>query len=388
MNSTPDLISKGRRVPTLDIARFYGMALVYYGHIIEQAMNMKNAVGMYQYKFIYSFHMPFFFLVAGYVAKPEILEMRPGAFLRRLFFTRLFPYLVFSVVFVVLHLLFKASYVATDPSNPTMLMVAAVKTLQGLPLFDIPLWFVTALVSVEVLHYLVGRFLTTDTRIVIAALCCYFGGYYLNQTYQFVQFQQLFNYTLWFANEAPVMYAFYLTGILLRRNGVFTRITGKDREFTGRTWTIFGGGLLCLLAVYLTYDLNTGPFRMFDAVVILLSSHGNVLLFPFTAIAGCFMLLLLAHASRENRLLSYLGRNVFILLILNGVFYHFLNVPFMKWLLEKAPDSALAITGGTAAFTLLSLLLCVPVIHLLHIWLPQLVGRPRTRGPLLPRLLR
>ncbi len=45
------------RILTLDIARFYAMALVFYGHFIERVMYLHNATAALQYKFIYSFHM-------------------------------------------------------------------------------------------------------------------------------------------------------------------------------------------------------------------------------------------------------------------------------------------------------------------------------------------
>jgi len=45
------------RIPAIDLARFYAMALVFYGHFIERFMLLKNPAGFAQYKFIYSFHM-------------------------------------------------------------------------------------------------------------------------------------------------------------------------------------------------------------------------------------------------------------------------------------------------------------------------------------------
>ncbi len=48
------------RVTVIDIARFYAMALVFYGHFIEELMNLKNPAAATHYKFIYSFHGAFF----------------------------------------------------------------------------------------------------------------------------------------------------------------------------------------------------------------------------------------------------------------------------------------------------------------------------------------
>ena len=71
-----------QRVAFIDIARFYGMALVFYGHFIEELMLLKNPAAASQYKFIYSFHMVLFILLAGYVAKEREIEWGVGKFLR------------------------------------------------------------------------------------------------------------------------------------------------------------------------------------------------------------------------------------------------------------------------------------------------------------------
>ncbi len=49
------------RILVIDVARFYAMALVYYGHFIERIMMLKNPAATAQYRFIYSFHMLLFF---------------------------------------------------------------------------------------------------------------------------------------------------------------------------------------------------------------------------------------------------------------------------------------------------------------------------------------
>ena len=48
-----------QRVGFIDMARFYAMALVFYGHFIEEFMLLKNPAGAAQYKFIYSSRDPY-----------------------------------------------------------------------------------------------------------------------------------------------------------------------------------------------------------------------------------------------------------------------------------------------------------------------------------------
>ena len=48
------------RIGIIDTARFFAMALVFYGHCIEEFMLLKNPAGATQYRFIYLFHMVLF----------------------------------------------------------------------------------------------------------------------------------------------------------------------------------------------------------------------------------------------------------------------------------------------------------------------------------------
>jgi acyltransferase len=355
----------------LDVARFFGIALVYYGHIIERIMYLKNPVAAAQYKCIYSFHMPFFFLLAGLTLAPERIRLPAGRFLKRLAASRLVPYFVFTAMLAGLSLVFAGHFVVVDLSTTQGYLAGLVATLRGFPVFNIPLWFMACLVSVELLHYAVGRFLDSTPKLIGAAVLFYLGGYYLTLLVQFIP-----GPNFWLMHEALVIYAFYLAGVVMRRESI---LLGAQPR-----WRLLLAGAACLLLVLFTYDLNTGPFRLFDAVVIVLSGHGNVLLFPLTALAGSLMLLIAAKSAGANRFLMFMGENALILFCLNGVFYHFFNGPFADWFAATLPGHWAAVTGAGLAFTAISLACCIPCILLLNRLVPQLVGKP----PILPRLIR
>lgn len=367
--------ARKKRIAFLDVARFYGIVLVYYGHIVERIMYLKNPAATAQYKFIYSFHMPFFFLLAGFAAPPDKVFLPVRVFLRREAASRLVPYVFFTLVLVVLSLFFAGHFVVADLSTAKGYLVGTIATLTGFPAFNIPLWFLACLVSVEVLHFLLGRFLTTDARLLSVAGLMYLGGYWLTLKVQFIP-----GPNFWLLHEAPVVYAFYLIGVLMRRRNF---LVGR-----GMSWGMVGAVVVCGLAVLLTWNLNQGPFRLFDAVVIVLSGHGNVVWFPFTALAGSLLLLLLARLSQDVTWTAFLGRNALILFCLNGVFYHFLNGPFAEWFARTLPGHALSVTGACAVFSTFSILGCVPFVFLLNRYAPQLVGRPAVHGPFIPALVR
>ena len=99
-------IAETKRILFIDIARFYAMALVFYGHFIERIMILKNPAAAAQYKFIYSFHMMLFFVLAGYVARESGIEFGFGKYLKHRFISRLLPFIFFTAIFIVLPFFF------------------------------------------------------------------------------------------------------------------------------------------------------------------------------------------------------------------------------------------------------------------------------------------
>ncbi len=135
--------------------------------------------------------------------------------------------------------------------------------------------------------------------------------------------------------------------------------------------------------------MNTGPFNFnyFNSVVIMMSSHGHILLFPVTAIAGCAVILFLAQMTPAQRTIAWLGENTLILMCLNGIFYHYINPGLAEWVLDTFSGSMLIVSVTGVITTIVSLTLCMPLILFFNKYLPQLVGKPKIRGPLLPNLI-
>ena len=57
------------RIAWLDTARFLGMVLIFYGHVVERVHQADIPTAFAQYKLVYSFHVVLFFLISGYLAK-------------------------------------------------------------------------------------------------------------------------------------------------------------------------------------------------------------------------------------------------------------------------------------------------------------------------------
>jgi acyltransferase len=373
------MLSGDKRIEVIDVARCYGIALVFYGHFIEELMLLKNPIAADHYKFIYSFHMVLFVVLAGYVAKDRSIEMSLARFAENRFFSRLLPFIFFTFLMMIPTLFFEGKFFDLDLPSLQGYAKGIQATIFGLPLFCVPSWFLLLIVGIELVHYSTFRFLRdSNKKIIIAAAAFYIVGYVINLKLDI--FNPLKGRTVgWnylFIHEAVTLYSFYLIGIYMRRKGLFSKhIPVKIAGL---------GALIAFAIVLFTYKLNTGPFNfnVYDAVVIIFASHGHVLLFPLTAIAGCLLVLYIAALVEVPKLIVYMGQNTLVLMCLNGIFYHYINPPAAKWVLSNLGGSATTIFVTGLVTTIISLLLCIPLLYSFNRYLPQLIGKQKQPVPL------
>ncbi|MDJ0784768.1 MAG: acyltransferase family protein [Desulfosarcinaceae bacterium] len=373
-----------KRIATIDIARFYAIALVFMGHFVEELMLLKNPAGMSLYKFIYSFHMLLFAVLAGYVAKEEVVDWPVAKFIDRCFTTRLLPFIFLTLVMMIPPLFFEGKFFGLPLPSLVGYFRGTVFTVFGLPSFCVPSWFLLMIIGVEIVHYAAFRYLkTSDLKILIAALLFYVAGYWLNLKLDIFNplKGRIVGWNYLFIHGAITLYAFYLLGILLRRRRFLVGKVSIKR--------LLPAAVIAFLAVLFTYQLNDGPFNfhVYNYVVIMFASYGHFLLFPFTAIAGCALILLLSRMTRAQKTIVWLGQNTMLLMFLNGIFYHYINPPLAKWVLEGISSSGPVILILSGIVTLVSLALCMPLVYLFNTLVPQLVGKPKLTGLILKKPL-
>ena len=376
------------RIWFIDIARIYGVSLVYYGHFIESYMKAGSAVAAMHYKFIYSFHMPLFFILSGYIAKEHLAGTEFGLYLKRQVASRLVPYAFLSLILILPTFWTTGFTVGLElPTTEGYVKGIAATFLAGFPYFNIPTWFLVCLFVVEMMHYAVSPYLTSYSRVVLIGLCFYLIGTILAWNAGFLRPTNILSphgkiYPYFMVLEAFTAYSLYLVGVYLSRKKILAGNVARYKCFLGV--------LVCLVLVYYSFDLNKGMFAIpfYDGVVLLASSHGNVILFPLTAIVGSVMILLLAKLTAKSKALRFLGSNTLVIFGLNGVFYHFINDRLALWLLSHHSGHFMGILITGVGVALCSLLLTVPFVFLFNYLTPQLIGKPKKNGPLIPRLVR
>jgi acyltransferase len=215
-------------------------------------------------------------------------------------------------------------------------------------------------------------------EILIGALLFYVAGYWLNLELDIVNLmkRRLVGYNYLFIHEAITMYAFYLLGIYLRRKQF---LMGKMSPKI-----VIPSVIIMFLIVMFTYNLNNGPFNFNYYNSLDMSS--KFLLVPITAV-GSFFILFLAKITPSQKTIVWMGQNTLILMCLNGIFYHYINFKVAKWIVTNLSGSFLTILGVGCVMTVASLTVCIPLIYLFNKFVPQLVGKPKIKGPWLRNLI-
>ncbi|MBU0462381.1 MAG: acyltransferase family protein [Proteobacteria bacterium] len=358
------------RIGIIDLARFYAMALVFYGHFIEEFMLLKNPVGAVQYKFIYSFHMVLFIVLAGYVVKEQDSEMGVGKFLKQRFLSRIVPFIFFTILMMVPTIFLDGKFFGLVLPSAEGYAKGLLWTAFGIPSFCIPSWFLLLIIGVELVHYSIFRFLKeSNSRLLIAGVAFYVVGYLLNLKLDIFNplKGRVVGWNYFYIHEAITLYAFYLMGIYIRRKRFLDKVSAR---------ILAPGAVVAFMVVLFTYQLNTGPFNfsIYNYVVIMFASHGHMFFFPLTAIAGCALILFLAKITPGQKTMVWLGQNTLILMCLNGIFYHYINPGLAKWVLDNLSGSAMMVSTIGVIVTLASLSLCIPFVFVFRYYVVKLMS--------------
>ena len=385
----PRPITASGRILYIDVARFYAMAMVFYGHFIERIMLLNDPTAAVLYKFIYSFHMVLFFILSGFIASEGSLGVGFWNYFKQRLYSRLVPFIFFTLVFMGLAAVFPGDFFSLKLPSLEGYAKGLINTGLGVPMFCIPSWFLLMLFSVEMFHFFTFRLLKpdadaarTDRAILIAIFGFYIVGYMVNLYGDFLNLakQRMANFL--FVHEAITMYAFYLLGVYLRRKGFLIGKTSMK--------VAVPGAAVAFLVVLLTFNLNQGPFNFnyYNSVVIMMAAHGDMFWFPVTAVVGALFVFFLSKITPAPRTIVWMGQNTLILMCLNGVFYHYINPGAGRWIFTRFSGQPLMIFLAGLLITAVSLALCGPFIFVLNKYVPQLVGKPKINGPWLKAFIK
>ena len=363
-----------QRIVWIDNARALGMIAVFYGHIIEMLAGESYSGFEYtQFRFIYAFHMPLFFFLSGFLNKEKPISA--GHLFLEKFYTLIIPATFLSLLMIPLFMI--KDMFLFQSFNPWKFAPRLVGLLTGQPKLNWMTWFIYCLFSVELLHFFVSRWKAVPNWLKF--IIFYLAGWLITWNLSTVVRLTYIPANCWYIHEAVIAYSFFLLGMIVNKSGVCQRLS----RFT----VSLGMCFVFLVITVVTLNLNTGPFYFPQpAVIMSLSQHGHPFFFLLTAVAGIGFIITLSMLIPPNYVFNFIGQNTLVLLGLAGAFIYFGN----GFLIKGLSLFPVEISKTTIAFigTSIAMTVCVPVALVINLLVPQLVGKPRKSGPLLPALMK
>ncbi|MEI6039755.1 MAG: acyltransferase family protein [Candidatus Berkelbacteria bacterium] len=327
-----------KRIDWVDTAKGITIFLVVLGHTILP----------YNWLiYVFSFHMPMFFFLSGYLYNPEKYQ-NLWSLIKRKAGTLLWPYLFFFIFNFIYWVLFFNSKQYFDP---IIKMIYSTDTLSA-PF--IPLWFLTCLFALEIIFFTLERQFKSF-KLFLAIIVCTITGFILANNHYHLP---------WGIDIALVSTSFYYLGFIIKKNDLI--------EKTQNVWLYLLGLIFIIINYFLAFLLDIQASMFYRA-------YGQEWLFVLTAIFGILGYIILAKFLKQtilknNTIIEFLGQNSLIILGLHTVFYYYVS-DFFRIFLHIYPKTS---TIFAFIYTIITILLICPFIIFINKKAPFLIGRKPT----------
>ena len=254
------------RIDWVDIAKALGLFLVFLGHTLYGGSHIANVLN----RAIYSFHMPMFFILSGYVTKPDSTTFKD--YIKKKFKRLLLPAILLYLLALPIYFAFYHNW-----SDPTLLMpvIKRIFYIKGECVFNKPVWFFFCLFQILVLIKLFNLPNAKTIKLLIVGSCSLLLSWFF--------YTSAWGYFKLFGFDKCVLgLFFYLCGMILRKT--------KYNKY------IFIIGLL-LLPIWLYFGVSLNPkVRMYDMYLC------NFWFFVISGITGslCFFSISKCFDSLKN----------------------------------------------------------------------------------------
>jgi fucose 4-O-acetylase-like acetyltransferase len=336
-------IEEKARLSYIDIGKGIGIIFVVLGHLFRD-----NPLKIW----IYSFHMPLFFFISGYL-NARARENSLRELLQKRLKSLMLPYFGFGAITYLYWLLIEHRFL-TDPS-PAGLFRPIIGILvgtceDGWLRFNPVLWFLPCLFVVEI-SFASIRKLRTSTWMTVAVLACACTGCWIARTPWLA--------VPWSANIALTGVSFYAVGFLVCRRGLCDGLSTA------------GSFLLLSIAIVVNVASShkNGPVNMAHG------QYGNCLLYYIGALSGIAFIYLASRLIGRGTMLSRIGRDSLVIFCIHQQIFRIilkLSSVVTRLDMNGIRDSAVGSLGITAMTVAIAL--CFASIIRLHASI--LIGTP------------
>ena len=319
----------------VDIAKSIGIYLIVFGHL---------PTSDFLVNFLWTFHVPLFFFISGFLNRPG----SPGAFLNRLTFRLVIPYILIYLTTVLLVVAFRERFYVANVSTVGEMLFGifwGTKTYKGF--VNAVLWFLPALIIVELIfNLLIQKSKWLYVPLLITSIYIYQTG----------------NYDLFLSIDLALLgLNYYIIGIYARKYNLIQFF----REVSLR--------ILVLVFIVLL------------ALTLLFAYYGNVWytgsFYPISLIGGIVgiamivsLSVLIERITKQQSFVIFISTNTLFIFC-----FHMFSNSFSVELMERIGFQESVTTSLIAA--LLSILMLLPFILITRRLLPQMLGVRRKSIP-------
>lgn len=334
-----------KRLNWLDVGKGLGMILVMLGHT-----NIPSPLKA----FIYTFHMPLFFFLSGYlfsVGKYPNFKF----FLSKKISSLLVPYLFFSILAYVWFIItFKSGLVHYHDNllKPLFGTIVAIRNSEW-TIHSGTLWFLVCLFCTELIFYIITRKFHTHKSIAIVLLFTSIMGYLYNK---------LVGIPLpWSLDITMISVSFYGIGYLCKEN-----ISRLECFVNIKSFIVLG--IINIISGLLNVILSGERTDMFYG------NYGNYFLFFIAALTGISAFIIFTKLIKNIALFQYVGRNSLIYLALHQtIIFTLLDIVTNKYFVNAKFLEVPMLKG--LLYTVITLILIVPIIYVVNNHLPFILGK-------------
>lgn len=332
------------RIQWIDNAKFIGIFLVVLGHL---------PIPEYAINFIYSFHMPLFFFISGYLYDVKKYDTFLK-FLKHRSKQLLVPYVSFNVI-TYLFWLFVGRKFGNDSSADISVLTPIIGMFYGTDTGNYlihcgSLWFLPCLFLVEIIYYLCKQW----NRYLVLILFLIVG--YVNFKIDHIMLP-------WSFDVALVAIFFYILADILRE------FINKSIEIKV-VYKLF----ICLVAfVLLIFQINFNGRSDMSS-----NTYNNYLIFLSAAISGTVLVIyfssLISELTGRLIIVEYFAKNTLIILALHGIISSVIK-GVLFFALKIPVNYHHGMLGINLLYTIFTFIMLVPAFYIFNNLMPFTLGR-------------
>lgn len=323
-------LKERERISWVDIAKGIGILFVILGHVYTNDV---------VYTWIYSFHMPLFFFMAGITYKKKSIVED----LRKRLKTIVIPYFFFGSLVLLYWSLFERKF-RESQMTPIQGLLGLLRGQYEYLEFNVHLWFLPCFFVTVVLVNIIVNLLGDKIAFIIAII--------MSVIYVFIEIPSI----PWGIDKLPKYIVFYMLGSFMSKNETFTRL----KYFMNKYFIGIEAMVLFCLSLVLSTILN-GKWYWFIGATI-----------------GIFACVGISIFMEQNRILEYVGQISLIILCLHGPIYRvmlkIMSIPF-----HLTTDELRNNIFASLIVCVFTILICSGIYEILKKFLPWSIGKTKLK---------